>query len=88
MKKLLMMGTAAIAGLAVVREVRKPADQRTWEGEMFGFLPYDFRPPTMDRMRERMWNPKEGHIITPMVFGLGWTLNFGALAKRFGFAHA
>lgn len=87
MRKILMFGSLALAGLAVAQEVRKPANKRTWEGEVFGFLPYDFRPPTVDRMRERMWNPREGHLITPMVFGIGWTVNFGALARRLGLAH-
>ena len=77
---------AALAGYAVAREYQKPADKRTWHGEMFGVIPYDFRAPSMDRMRERMWNPKDNHFFTPMWWGMGWSFNFGAVARWFGWA--
>ena len=38
-------------------------------------MPYDFRRPTMDVIRTRMWNPG-GPMMPPKVFGVGWTLNF------------
>ena len=40
-----------IAVIAVIRELRKPAGERTWYGKV-GFVPYDFRKPTADRFRE------------------------------------
>ena len=71
--KLLMM---ILTGVAVIQELRKPSEQRTWHGVVAGFVPYDFRMPTVDRVRERMWDP-EGSIVQPSVFGVGWTVNFG-----------
>ena len=40
-------------------------------------MPYDFRFPTPERIKERFWNPESGSIINPRVFGVGWTLNVG-----------
>ncbi len=43
------------------------------QGEALG-MPYDFRRPTMDKVKARWWNP-EGPMLTPKVFGWGWDLN-------------
>ena len=43
-----------VFGALVVRELRKPADERTWHGEIAGVVPYDLRPPTLGRVR-RSW---------------------------------
>jgi Family of unknown function (DUF5808) len=50
-------------------------------GELFGFVPYDFRVPTVERLRARMWNPDLGRLLTPHTFGVGWTVNFGRVAR-------
>ena len=73
--KLLMF---VLTGAALIQELRKPSDQRTWHGVVAGFVPYDFRMPTVDRVRERLWDP-EAAVVQPQVFGVGWTLNFGRL---------
>ena len=38
-------------------------------------VPYDFRFPTLQRVRDRFWNPDDPRIFTPHVFGVGWSLN-------------
>ncbi len=53
------------------------------QGRVLG-MPYDFRGPSADRIGSRMWNPTDPRIFTPRTFGLGWTLNFGALAVKLG----
>ncbi|HET9656460.1 MAG TPA: DUF5808 domain-containing protein [Kineosporiaceae bacterium] len=63
---------------AVVKELRTPAPERTWNGTL-GFVPYDLRRPTAQRFRDRMWAPEDGHLFTPQPFGVGWTLNLGRL---------
>ena len=68
-----------LIGTAVAVELRKPAEERTWEGRIAGLVPYDLRPPTLARVRERLWNPTDRHIFVPTVFGVGWTVNFGRL---------
>lgn len=71
----------ALSALAIVRELRKPAEQREWHGTV-GPVPYDFRRPTLDRVRQRMWSP-DGPLISPQPFGVGWTINLGGLVSRF-----
>jgi hypothetical protein len=50
-------------------------------GQIMG-VPYDIRPPTLDRIRERIWNPDNPQIIVPRVFGAGWTINLGRLKQE------
>ena len=38
--------------------------------------PYDFRRPTAERARSRLWNPDDGRLFPPKGFGWGWTINF------------
>jgi len=75
-------GLAAI-GVAVATELKKPAEERTWHGEIAGFIPYDLCPPTVDGAKRKLWNPS-GKFWSPSVFGVGWTPNLGRLAAQFG----
>ena len=76
--------TLAIIGVvAVIQELRKPEDERTWHGKVAGFVPYDFRMPTMKRFRDTYWNPG-GPVLSGKVFGVGWAPNFGFFASGFG----
>src|SRR5690606_32332715 len=78
---------AAVAGAllaaAVARELRTPADQRTWHGQVAG-VPYDFRPPTVEKVRRAFWNPDDPRLFTPHVFGMGWAVNLARLAEMLG----
>lgn len=62
---------------AVIQELRKPPELRTWHGTVAGLVPYDLRMPTAARVRERLWAPDDPNILVPQVIGVGWTLNFG-----------
>lgn len=75
---LLRLVMLILTGAALVKELRTPADQRTWHGEVACVVPYDFRMPTVERARSRLWDP-EGPLVGPQVFGVGWSLNFGRL---------
>jgi len=80
--RLLLLGLVAAA---VVKELRTPPERRTWHGVVAGFVPYDLRPPTVARFRERVWAPEDEHLVNPRAFGVGWTLNVGrvvALARQ------
>ena len=66
--------------LAVVTELRKPREARTWHGQVVGFVPYDLRMPTPARVRERLWAPENPRVLVPQVFGVGWTVNVGRVA--------
>jgi len=60
---------------AVATELTKPEEERTWEGRVFGLVPYDFRPPTWKRIRDAYWNPESDHLFSDRVFGVGWAVN-------------
>ncbi len=51
--------TALVLGAAVVTELRKSPDERTWHGKLAGVVPYDLRPPTLERVRSTVWNPDD-----------------------------
>lgn len=50
----------------------------------FGPFPYDWRFPTPEQIRRTIWDPSDPHVLRPRLFGVGWTLNFGAMATRLG----
>ena len=78
--RLIRLVTLGLAAAAVVKELRTPAQERQWHGSL-GFVPYDLRMPTVARIKERMWNPDDAHVISPRVFGVGWTVNVGRVVE-------
>jgi Family of unknown function (DUF5808) len=72
----------AIVTFLVVNAVREqlnlPPEERTWHGRIFG-VPYDFRMPTIERLRNTYWNEDSAELFVPQAFGVGWTLNFHTL---------
>ena len=74
-RRTLRVATLGMLAWAVVTELRKPREERTWEGSLAGVVPYDFRLPTPARVRRRWWNHDDEHIFTPHVFGVGWSVN-------------
>lgn len=77
LQTLITLATIALAVAAVVKELRTPAEERTWNGKVASVVPYDFRMPTVHRVKERMWNPEADSYVGPRVFGVGWTVNAG-----------
>lgn len=51
------------------------------QGSFLG-LPYDFRKPTVTRVKERFWNPDDSRVLTPMVFGWGYAINLYEVGRR------
>jgi hypothetical protein len=81
-----MIGAAAagLLGAAVVKELRRPAGERTWNGRVAG-LPYDLRRPTAARVRAEFWDPGNPALFTPHSFGVGYGVNLAraaALGRR------
>ena len=74
---------AIIGVVAIIQELRKPRGERTWHGKAFDLVPYDFRVPTVERVRNTYWNPG-GPFLSGKVFGVGWTPNFGAMKRIIG----
>jgi hypothetical protein len=75
LRKLIRWTAFILAAAAVADQLRRPPEQRTWEGTVAGFVPSDFRMPTVERARSRWWNPDEPRLFVPQVFGVGWTIN-------------
>ncbi len=75
MRRLARIITFGLVAAAVATELAKPAPDRTWQGKVFGVVPYDFRPPTWRRFRDAYWNPESDHLFTDRVFGVGWAVN-------------
>ena len=68
-----------LVAAAVYKELQLPADKRTWHGRLFDFVPYDFRIPTPRKLVRAFWNPDSSNIFSEQPFGVGWTINVGAL---------
>ncbi len=69
----------ALAAIAVQAYREKKS-----HGRYYG-VPFDFRLPTVGRVRARMWNPDDRRVITPTIFGVGWTLNLYQAGRDMGF---
>ena len=74
---------AGLVGAAIASELSKPAEERTWHGKIAGMVPYDFRRPTVEKVKERVWNP-DGGLLSPQAFGIGWVPNLGRIAAETG----
>lgn len=79
--KPLKMLAAILAIAALIKELRLPKEERTWHGALGGLVPYDFRKPSLEKIKSTFWNP-DGPIIVDRVFGVGWTVNFGAIVAK------
>jgi Family of unknown function (DUF5808) len=77
--KLIAAAAGALVGAAVANELNKPPDHRGWHGEVAG-VPYDFRPPTVEKLRRSVWDPDNPEVFVPHAFGVGWSVNFARLA--------
>ncbi len=64
-----------LVALAIGEQLRLPPEERTWHGRIAGRIPYDFRPPTAERIRATFWNKDTSQILVPQAFGIGWTIN-------------
>ena len=80
-QQVIRLVTFGLVVASVVKELRTPVEERTWHGVVAGFVPYDFRMPTIARFRERVWDPQGENLLNPRVFGVGWTVNVGKVVK-------
>lgn len=80
-RRAITLAALGLTGAAVAQELRRPAGQRTWQGRVVG-VPYDFRPPTWERVRSRWWNPQDPRLLTERAVGLGWDVNFARVLGR------
>src|SRR5437868_2090462 len=74
-RRLFRMVAFGLFTAAIATELAKPPADRTWHGRVFGLVPYDFRPPTLQRIRDAYWNPESDQLFSDRVFGVGWAVN-------------
>jgi Family of unknown function (DUF5808) len=74
-RRLVKIAAFAVFVAAISQEMSKPEGERTWRGKV-GVVPYDFNPPTWDRLLAAYWNPEDERLFTDRVFGVGWAINF------------
>ena len=67
---------------AIYQELRKPPEERTWHGRVAGSIPYDFRVPTLARLREAYWDPSSDRVFSDRVVGVGWAVNIPTAARK------
>ena len=67
---------------AVAQEMSKPESERTWRGKVGGVVPYDFRIPDLQRLKEAYWAPESDVLFTEKVLGVGWSVNLSVLMRR------
>jgi hypothetical protein len=79
--RLIRVAVLLLAAAALAQELGKPEAERTWHGRVVG-VPYDFRWPTWQRIRDAYWNPSDPRILTDRVVGVGWSVNFAQLIPR------
>lgn len=77
LRRLTRLITIAMVISALVQELSKPATERTWQGKVWRFVPYDFRMPTWARFRQSIWAPENPDLFPDRVFGVGWSFNVG-----------
>ena len=81
LKRAVEVAVLAITMAAIFQEFEKPEEERKWHGCILK-VPYDFRFPTLGRIKASYWNPANSHIFTPEVFGVGWAINLHALREK------
>ena len=74
-----------LAAAAVADQLKRPPAERTWKGKLADAVPYDFRPPTLERILRMVWNPTSERILSDRLFGVGWDVNLRAAGKKLGF---
>lgn len=81
-----LIRTALIGAViaAVWSELRKAPADRTWNGKLLGAIPYDFRPPSLDNLRQAYWNPRSPKVFTDRPLGVGWAVNIPTALRRLG----
>ncbi len=81
-RRVIRLAVVGLVVAAVVTELRKPDEERTWHGRVGGVVPYDFRPPTWDKIRNAYWNPSS-ELFSDRVFGVGWAVNLHRAKELF-----
>ncbi|MBI2869708.1 MAG: hypothetical protein HYX96_07780 [Chloroflexi bacterium] len=80
--RLLGVTAVTLVTAALMQELSKPRDARTWSGKIGNVVPYDLRPPTPERVKKCFWDPDSPRLFKPEPFGFGWGINLHAVIDR------
>ncbi|MFC1913981.1 hypothetical protein ACFLXF_01765 [Chloroflexota bacterium] len=80
--RLIQVTAITLTMVAIFQELEKPEEERKWHGTIAKYVPYDFRLPTLERLKETYWNPYNTRLFSQSAFGVGWSINFYALLER------
>ncbi len=80
--KLIRLLVWATVAAAIYQELRKPPTLRTWHGTVVGAVPYDFRVPTLERLKAAYWDPDSDVVFSERVFGVGWAVNLPVFTRK------
>ncbi|HUY75248.1 MAG TPA: DUF5808 domain-containing protein [Ktedonobacterales bacterium] len=72
---------SGLTAAAIGQELAKPPAERSWKGRVAG-VPYNFRLNEWPDIATEYWNPDSDEIFSPHAVGLGWGVNFAAVARR------
>jgi hypothetical protein len=59
----------------------------TRRGKLAG-MPFDWRRPTAERVKSRLWNQQDARLFAPKSFGWGYDINFYWFAHPRGYLAA
>lgn len=80
--KLIRLAIWATVAAAIYQELRRPSSLRTWHGKVAGVVPYDFRVPTLERLRQAYWDPRSDVVFSEHVWGVGWAVNIPVFTRK------
>jgi hypothetical protein len=75
------IAAGVLVAAAITTELRKSPEERTGHGRALG-VPYDFRRPTLGKIRRAYWDPGNDALFTPHAFGVGYSVNLARLVPR------
>lgn len=75
----MLLAVALVALGKLLQRMGKPS-----HGRLAGLVPFDLRVPTLARLRAAYWDPENPDLLTSKAFGIGWGVNFGAMARKLG----
>jgi hypothetical protein len=75
----IVLASAGVALAAAQEQLSRPPNERTWYGRIAG-VPYDFRIPTAESIRAKVWDKNNPSLLAPTLFGVGWSINLYRLA--------
>ena len=73
MMRMIIQTTITVLGTALLFRVLEKRGVKS-HGAFLG-VPYDFRLPTWGRLKASFWNPRDRRLLTPHVFGWGYSIN-------------